>query len=451
MSTKKTPKIHTYPNGLRLVYEPHPANIPQTHIRAFCHVGSIHEPENIHGASHFIEHMCFKGSRTFPSWSAVNEPFSQSGANFNATTTKQYTCYIIDCLDPHVHQFLRILGDMMLRSKFNREEYKLELNVVREEMKMRSPDSFVETMAFSGSAYANWVDHSSYHKPGCLPYSAVVDYYHQYYVPQNIVVSVVSSISFDSIVRTVSSTPFGEQLPRPARVLPIMNSTLGALETHCESNYMFQPSEANTTRIEIGVRVCDQFKNDEFHALNVLRHVVSASMSSRLFVELREKRGLTYRSGAYMNLYETAGVFVLYAISDSERLVKDGKSSHPGTIPVMFGILDDLIKNGVKDAELKRAKQNIRDSLKMDDIAGGDKSAYNGVRVLLHNDSDILPNREIYDNCYKKITKSNVNDMITKYFASKKYYFSVIGGKLPKSSVLTDFLTLPVKSMVINK
>jgi predicted Zn-dependent peptidase len=389
--------------------------------------------------------MCFKGSRTFPSWSAVTDPFSQSGANFNATTTKQYTCFIIDCLDSHVHQFLRILGDMMLRSKFNREEYKLELNVVREEMKMRSPDSFIERMAFSGSAYANWVDHESFHKPECLPYNAVVDYYHQYYVPQNIVLSIVSSISLDTIIRHVSATPFAEQMPRPAKTLPITNSTLGALENHCESYYMFRPSDSKTSRIEIGVRICDQFKNDEFHALNILRHVVSASMSSRLFVELREKRGLTYRSGAYMNLYETAGVFVLYAISDAERLVKDGKSSHPGVIPVMFSILEDLIKNGVKDAELKRAKQSIKESLKMDAIAGGDKSSYNGVRVMLHNDTEVLANKDVYDKCYKSVTKSNVNEVIAKYFGSKRYYFLVMGGNLPKSSVLTDFLTPPLK------
>ena len=443
---EKKPQIHTFSNGLRLVYEPHPAKIPQSHIRAFCHVGSIHEPDAIHGASHFIEHMCFRGSRAFPSWSAVNEPFSQSGANFNAMTTKQYTCFIVDCLDSYVHQFLRILGDMMLRSKFNEKEYKLELNIVREEMKMRKPDSFIEKLAFSGSAYANWVDHDSYHKPGCLRYADVINFYHQYYVPQNIVISVVSSISFDTIIRHVSATPFAEPLPRPAKVLPIMNSTLGALDSHCESNYMLHSDSGETARIEIAVRVCDQFKTDEFHALNVLRHIVSNSMSSRLFVELREKRGLTYRSGAYMTLYETAGIFVLYAISDITRLIKDGKSSNPGTIPVMFDILDDLIKHGVNETELKRAKNTIKDSLKMSVIAGGDKSAYNGIRVMLHNDTEILPNSEVYDKCYKKLSKSDINAIIQKYFASRNYYFSVIGGKLPKSEVLVNFLSPLEKS-----
>lgn len=437
----KTPQIHTFPNGLRLVYEQHPTNMPQTHIRAFCHVGSINEPDNIRGASHFIEHMCFKGSQSFPSWSAINEPFSRSGAYFNAVTTKQYTCFIVDCLDHYAHPFLKILGDMLLRSKFDKKEYKLELNVVREEMKMRKPKSFIENLAFSGSAYSNWVDHDSYHKPGCLSYKDVMDYYHQYYVPQNIVLSVVSSISFDSIIRHISGTAFTEQIPRLSTVAPITNHTLGALDGHCESNFIFKSSPGDTAEVEIGVRVCDQFKNDEFHALNILRHIISNSMSSRLFVELREKRGLTYRSGAYMTLYETAGIFVLYAISDIDRLIHDGRSSHPGVIPVMFDILDDLIKSGVKESEMKMAKQHIKDALKMDLIAGGDKSAYNGIRVMLHNETDILSNKDVFDKCYKKITRGEVNEVIKKYFASRKYYFSVIGGKLPPPAILTKFLS----------
>jgi hypothetical protein len=74
-------------------------------------------------------------------------------------------------------------------------------------------------------------------------------------------------------------------------------------------------------------------------------------------------------------------------------------------------------------------------------IAGGDKSAYNGIRVMLHNDTEILPNSDVYDKCYKKLSKSDINEIIQKYFASRNYYFSVIGGKLPKSEVLVNFLS----------
>jgi len=434
----KSPFVHTFSNGFRLVYEHHPAIYPQTHIRAFCHVGSIHEPEHMRGATHFIEHMCFKGSHSFPSWSAINEPFSRFGAYFNAITTKQYTCFIVDCLDAHTRPFLQILGDMMLRSNFNKKEYNLELNVVREEMQLKQNDYSVEELAFSGTAYAKNVDHISYHTPGCLPYDDVIDYYHQYYVPQNMVLSIVSSISFDTAIKYISETPFVKRLSRPSKEIPIRNIHLGTLDEYRLPNYMLKSSAGDTANIEIGIRVCDQFKSDDYHALNVLRHVISNSMSSRLFVELREKRGLTYRSGAYMTLYETAGVFVLYAISDVDRLIKDKHSE--GTIPVMVGILDDLVKHGVKDSELKMAKQHIKDSFKMNSIAGGDKSAYNGIRVMLHNETNILSNLEMFHKCYKHITKTDVNAIIEKYFADRKYYFAVTGGKLPKLSI-TDFLS----------
>ena len=255
------------------------------------------------------------------------------------------------------------------------------------------------------------------------------------------VISVVSSIPFDTIIRHISTTPFTERLVRLSNSPPILNNTLGALEGHCESNFIFKSDQGDTANIEIGVRVCDQFNDAEYHALNVLRHIISISMSSRLFVELREKRGLTYRSGAYMTLYETAGVFVLYAISDSERLIHDGKSKQKGAIPVMFDILDDLIDHGVKDAELKMAKNHIKDALKMNAIAGGDKSAYNGIRVMLHNETDIMANSAVFDKCYKKITKTDVNGVIAKYFAARKYYFSVIGGRLPSPAVLTKFIS----------
>jgi hypothetical protein len=108
----------------------------------------------------------------------------------------------------------------------------------------------------------------------------------------------------------------------------------------------------------------------------------------------------------------------------------------------MFEILDDLIKNGVKESEMKMAKHHIKDALQMESIAGGDKSAYNGIRVMLHNDSDkdILLNKDVFNKCYKKITRGEVNTVIQKYFASRKYYFSAIGGKLPPPTVFSKYL-----------
>jgi len=443
-------KMHTFPNGLRIIYEPHSATNPQTHIRAFCHFGSIHEPDNLRGAAHFIEHMCFKGSRSFPSWSEVNEPFSHSGARFNAFTTKQYTCFEVDCLNSYVHQFTKIIADIMLRSVFDRKEYNLERNVVREEMKMKPQNSFLEELAFSKTVYANPVDHESYHKSGCLPYDDVTNLYQKYYTPNNMVVSILSSIQFNTILQYISDTQFAETPQKIKTMPPIMNPNIGVFDGFVvaskSTNFAVKSSPAggNTATIEIGVLICNQFQNDEVYSLNVLRQIISNSTSSRLFVELREKHGLTYKSGSYMNLYEPAGIFALYAISDVNRLIHDDKSSsRPGVIPVIFNILEDLITHGITERELKAAKNSIKESLKMESIAGGDKTAYNGIRVMLHNETaaDIMPNTAIFDKCYKHITREDVNAAIQKYFAGRSYFVSVFGGKIPRPSTVLNYLS----------
>ena len=438
-STMPQPQIHTYPNGLRVVYESSKTKTHVTYIRSFCHVGSIHEPPELKGAAHFIEHMCFKGSRHYSTYSDVISPFSQSGAYFNASTDKQYTVYKINCLDSYVESFLKVLADMIFESEFDKTEYKRELNVVREEVKMEKPKSFVERLLFRGTTYANEVDEVSYHKSGCLPYDKVLDFYREYYVPENMVLSIVSSIPFKTLIRYIDNTIFSNRRSdRNKIVRPIMNAVLPEISSNCESEYAFKSGEGDTARIEIGVRVCNQFNSDEFYKLNVLRHIVGGSMSSRLFVELREKRGLTYHPGANMILYEPAGVFILYAVSDVERIIRDGKN--PGVIPIMFDILDDLVKNGVKDVELKTTKMHIRESLKMRASVGEERCGYNGVRLMLHNETEIMSNDQIYDRCYKSIDKADINELIRKYFAPRKYYFSVSGGKLPNKSVLTRIL-----------
>jgi hypothetical protein len=176
----------------------------------------------------------------------------------------------------------------------------------------------------------------------------------------------------------------------------------------------------------------------EHPVLNVLRNIIGGSMSSRLFVELREKRGLTYNSGAYISLYEPAGVFIIHATTDTSRLLKDG--SNPGVVPTLFGVIDDLILRGVKESEVKHAKTRIREQLQMRSIAGEGRSGYNGIRVMLHNEDSILTNAQMYERLYKDVEKRDIDEIIQKYFASKQFYFSVIGGKLPKRSELTKFL-----------
>jgi predicted Zn-dependent peptidase len=438
--TKSPAVIHTYPNGLRLVYEKPTSTNNKTVIRAFVHVGSVNEPENLKGVSHFVEHMCFKGNKSLHSWRDVHEPFSHTGAYFNATTTKQHTCYKVDCLDSHALEFLKIVGDMVFYSTFNREECKKELNVVREEVKLHPPNSYIDNLAFEGTPYAQWVDHTSFHKPGCLPHDLVVEYYKHHYKPQNMVLSVVSSIPFDKIRAHVGKTAFGMESPLvKTRVEPILNPRVYNLVEPCgDSKFSMKPSDGATSYIELAVRVCDQFNDAENCALRVLQQIVGGTMSSRLFVELREKRGLTYNSAVHIDLYEPAGVFVICAKTDSARMLKDGKS--PGVLPTLIMIIEDLIRNGAQEKEVRWAKQRIRELGAMQETDLSRKCERNGERVLLHNDLNILSHSKMHDLYYKNITKSVVDGIIQKYFAPRVYYLSIIGGKLPRKSEIARLI-----------
>jgi predicted Zn-dependent peptidase len=424
------PVVHTYANGLRLVYE-RPTNVSnQTIVRAFVHVGSVNEPDSIRGASHFIEHMCFKGTRSLHTWREVNEPFSHSGAFFNATTTKQHTCFKVNCLDSHTFEFLAIVADMLLNSKFDPQEYKRELNVVREEVKLHQPNSYIENLAFEGTPYEKWTDHLSYHKPGCLPHNPVVEYYKEHYKPQNMVLSVVSSIPFEKIRSCIAKTAFGKMLQSPL-VKPILNPPSCHLVQN-ESRYSVKSTDGATSYIELAVRVGNQFNDPEYHVLKVLEQILGGSMSARLFVELREKRGLTYNSAAHFNLYEPAGVFALCAKTDTARLLKDG--SKPGVLPTLILMIDDLIKNGVKESEVRWAKQRIGELAIMNESDLVQKCEHNGERVLLHNDAEIRNYKDLQKMYYKNITKAVVDGLIQKYFAPRVFYLSIIGGKLPRKS-----------------
>jgi predicted Zn-dependent peptidase len=191
--------------------------------------------------------------------------------------------------------------------------------------------------------------------------------------------------------------------------------------------------------VEIGINVCNQFNDFDYYCLHILQQVIYGGKPSRLFSELREKHGLTYRSGSYINLYETCGIFVLYAISDSGSLMYS-PTKHKGVVPVMFDILEDIVKNGITDSEFKLAKQFIKESLKMQSIASGEKSVYNGLRLMLHNDTSIMTNANMYDKCYKHITKHDIHKIIEKYFAGRKYFMSISGDNLPKQSKFAGFL-----------
>ena len=208
---------HTFPNGFRVIYERPTSPTEITHVDVFCRAGSVFEPESLRGVSHFIEHMCFKGTKRRPTTRDIFAVYDNIGAYFNAYTEKQFTCYVASFLNSHTNQCVDTLGDMMLRSKFDKREYKKELNVVLEENVRNLTDysniteDIAESLIYKGSSYAYPIDSMKYHKiVDSWDYDDVMAFYHKHYVPENMMLSIVTTIPFSTILKIIKSCHFAK-------------------------------------------------------------------------------------------------------------------------------------------------------------------------------------------------------------------------------------------------
>ena len=175
----------TYENGFRLVHEK--PVVPSSNIsslQVFCDIGSIHEPEESRGSAHFIEHMCFKGTKHLNSSKDVNLIFDKTGSASNAFTDRRYTCYYADTDKDNVRVCISTLADMLLNSVFDKTEYMKECEVVREEM-VKDADDYellslmnADKQIYSGSPYENPVDDLKYHEgKHALKYENILEIY----------------------------------------------------------------------------------------------------------------------------------------------------------------------------------------------------------------------------------------------------------------------------------
>ena len=424
-------KTHIFPNGLKLVYEKSPGNIPVTQMQAFCNFGSVDEPEDSKGAAHFIEHMCFKGTTTIANSSKLTQTYDKIGAYMNATTNKLYTCYVIKCDSNFVENMVELVSDMMLNSTLSEKECEKEIQVVIEESSRNSDDSkyamFIELdkMVYKDSIYDLPVDTIEFHKKNFV-YSKIRELYKKYYQPNQVVLSIVSDLTFVHVKRIVASSIFNKtKNSLPCK--PILNQYI---PPQSETLYkVIEKKSESTTHLAIGFRV---YKEDR-HKLVILKTILGGPMSARLFTTLREQNGLTYTSTATLTLYDDYGDLTLYAESESAKIMKNGRGKK-GVFPLIIGIINDVIKNGVTDSEVDLTKQYLKGSLNTNLDSNESKCKHNGLAALLSPNEPICPYNKLYDVYYKDISKTEINEIARKYLIKNNMSVCFSGGTPPKLS-----------------
>jgi len=433
-----------FPNGFRVVYEKSKNILPITSIFVFCDLGSVYEKEDTRGASHFIEHMCFKGTKRILESSDIFKEFDKSGSEYNASTYKRYTYYNLKCDNENIEQYLFFISDMILNSTFKRKEYDKELKVVIEE-NIRDTDNLeilleekTDKMIYNGSSFENPVDSIDYHNKNDLKYEKVIEIYKLFYQPNNIVLSIVSNISFSTIKKYIKKTFFYKKNSENIELLK-NNKLVLYIPPNIQNNICYsikKINNSNATYLSISFRTCNQYSKDRF-LLNLLKDMLGGLLSSRLFKILREDNGLTYKSDVSTQNNEVIGDFTITAITDPSKLINNGKHNL-GVLPLIIKLLNDLIKNGIQENELLLVKKFIKGRINLRMENNDTNAIYNGEQIILYpNNESLIPYENTFETYYKNITKSQVFEVIKKYFIKSNMNVCIIGEQNPSENIIS--------------
>ena len=438
-----TTKHKIFPNGLKLVYEHNSNNI--TSLNIVVNVGSKNENSELHGASHFIEHMLFKGTTNLPETKMISSIFDKIGAFINAHTFINYTCYVSKFESGYFNTCFNTLVDMLLHSRFEREDFDLEKNVIVEEIKrqMDNTEAFINTKIYDLMFNNTDIGKSIGGSPDTvlsLEYEAVLNYYKHYYKPSNMVVSICSNLSFEEIITNINKSDL------------INLKTIATTYTY-EPNYIVKKSNIRNIRLfdrnleqihlALGFKVCDMYNKDKY-SLDILRIILSGNMSSILFSSLREENGLTYNISIDNTLFKEYGIFAIITSVDRNKLLnfKDAGTANKGALEIIISELNKIIKNGINEEQLNIAKGYLKGVLTLSLEDSSSITEFNGMNVLYNFQEKEISLQNLYESVYESITLENINSVIKKYISRDNIYSYYVG---PKEYITNDDISEIIK------
>jgi predicted Zn-dependent peptidase len=344
MSYRKT----TLPSGLRILTESMPA-VRSATVGIWADVGSAVERHERRGISHLVEHMLFKGTKR-RSARAIAETMDGVGGNLNAFTDKETTCYYAKVIDRHVPLAIDVLVDMFLHSTFDAIELAKEQKVVLEEIKMYddSPDElihdlFLQTMWTGSNLGEPTIGFTD--TIGRITSEDLRTHMSAHYAPNSVVVAAAGNVEHDRFVELVAEqfSAFRGSCEPLAAESPV--ATPGAHIRHKESEQAY---------IVLGTQGLS-VRDDRRYTLSILDTILGGGMSSRLFQEIREKRGLVYTVYSFQAAYRAAGLLGVYAGTSPENV--------QSCIDVIVEQYRRIREVPVGEDELHLAKEHIKGNL----------------------------------------------------------------------------------------
>jgi predicted Zn-dependent peptidase len=366
------------PNGLRILTEAIPA-MRSFSFGVWVAIGSRDEDPGLGGASHFLEHLLFKGTNARSALD-ISASIEAVGGDTNAFTAKEYTCYYARVLDADAPLAIDVMCDLIADSVLADSDVETERGVILEEIAMHDDepsdevhDVFVEAIYGAASPLGRLISGS---EATITPMTRdqIWEFYRSRYRPKNMIVAAAGNLDHGEVVERVraafdrhfpeAAAPVPRRAPVPAA--PVQPPITLVREKDTEQAHIVYGCEALSRR------------DDRRFALGVLNNCLGGGMSSRLFQEIREKRGLAYSVYSYTSHYADSGIFAIYA------------GCAPGKVDELLAIiraeLADVAANGLTETEVRRGKGMMKGGLVLGLEDTGSRMSRLGKGEMLYDD-----------------------------------------------------------------
>jgi predicted Zn-dependent peptidase len=396
-------------NGVRFVTE-RMAHVRSVSIGVWLTRGSRHEPVAHSGIAHFVEHMLFKGTVTRTA-EAIAQQVDSIGGQLDAFTSKEYAGYYMKVLDEHLPVAVDLLSDLVSHPVFDPADIAKEQKVVLEEIKMveDTPDDLVHEIF----AEAFWSGHplgrSILGLPStvsALDQSTLSKYFAGSYVAPNFAVVAVGNVEHDRL-REIVEPALGD--------VPLTGVDVTVEAPSVATAVQIRRKDLEQSHICLGVPALPQNHPDRYvsYALNT---VLGGSMSSRLFQNVREKRGLAYAVSSGLSAYLDAGAVSIYAGCANEAVSE--------LIDVVVAELRQLKEHPVSDAELRRAKDHLKGSLMLNLESTSSRMSHLARQEIYRDRTDTLDEMLA---AIERVSVSDVHRLAGDLFGAGSLSLTVLG------------------------
>ena len=392
-------KLTTLDNGIRIVTH-HMASVKSVSFGAYIKVGSRDETEEISGTAHFLEHMAFKGTKTRTA-EEITQTIADVGGFINASTSKEITAYSTRLLAENLNIGVDIITDILQNSIFEPKGFKKEKGVIVQEIAMREDDPFSKVNEqWNEAAFPNQPIGRSIGGTKKIIQSikreTIVDFMQNYYHPKKMVFSAAGLVDHDEFVdMIVKSTPNLPQGKENSRV-----------EGFYKGGEYREEKKLEQINMRLGFDGLD-YHDDDNESLWIYAFIIGGGQTSRLFQEIREKRGLVYLIGSDYAPYSDCGSFDIYAGMDKDKITE--------LLPVLCDELNNSATN-ITEEEIKRVKTQYKSVMVMalEDSSSNASSAAS--QLLAYN--RLIDTEEKIEKL-NNVTKESIERVVRKMLQSK--------------------------------